>query len=266
MRKDRPTVYIITHCRNPSYHVTNLLALDSVRIGYPNFDVAVVDNGSCAPSRLALADDAETLGYQFSSTGNLTHADVIRSIVLGHSTSREPVVILDSDVRFWASCADWNIDGLFAGRLIPTFHDEVSGCIVHARLHPSHLVIPRPDELYLAINALGQEKPGLDLISPMTFLSAGKRWERHETTGLLYSALSTDAQPFDEKQLDCFDHLGLGTQIHEVAERFTQQDRDELLALHHRVRAEATALRGDWRRQEAFYQRRAVSAERRVLS
>jgi hypothetical protein len=253
---DESTVFIITQARTPFDAVPNNLALDSIRTGYPDARVVVVDASSCKPVRDSLEAESGWLDYDFVGTDAGDYSEALRLILKGHERTAAPISIVAATMRFWERCDRWSIDGLIAGRRIPAHLNE-SGDAVLSHLHYSHLIVPRPDKLNRAIRRFEVEAPDIDLFAPRTFFTGG-RWERHEVAGFLTEALEDDAQSFSDEQLDAFDNLAYGYDIKEIPDKLSASDKRELIDRYWRVRADPTELQGAWRHEQAYYAKRAV--------
>jgi hypothetical protein len=251
---DIPTAYIITFCRSEKDVPTNLLTINTIRIGYPNYRVMVVDNASPPPLQNYLRNYARD--FEFVAMPHSSHEATIRAILNRHANTTSPLVILDADVLFWDSCEEWAVDGLYAGRFVPKFKDDFSGTITHPRLHTSHLVIPRPDKLAFSIQRKESEVINLDLISPTT-VYRDEQWERFDTTGLLYGVFQEQAHEFTENELNCFDHIFCGSSLDIVAPRLGDDGR-ELMRLHEVAVENPQEVRGIWRWQQQFFDSRSL--------
>jgi hypothetical protein len=251
-----PTVFVITQARTVHDHVPNLLAIDSVRIGYPDSKVIVVDTASCKTVQEALEDGSEWLDYDFVTTDAATYSDALEQIVRSHAKSTNPIAIVSSTVRFWSRCDRWTVDGLIAGRHIPS-HINEQGDVVLSHLHHSHLLIPRPDALSREIRKLQHEAPDINLFAPHTPYTGGQ-WERYEIAGRLVEALGVKAQALTDEQLEAFDFLPYGQNFREIPDKASPLRRAELVDLYWRVRANPAELQGAWRHEQDYYEMRAI--------
>src|SRR5690349_7960271 len=133
-------VHILTWCRwLEKLHGTTLI-FRTLRVGFPNAHIRVVDNASrpdVRPTIQRLAEDcgAEHVQLEQEVRHHAFLADTLQAQAAGTA------IFLDPDLCFWEEVEHWNFDALMAGRLLPKYNCEYTGCVSHPRLHTSFLWI-----------------------------------------------------------------------------------------------------------------------------
>ena len=231
----KPTVVILTYCEHPSLAYGSLMVFETLRVGYPTFDVVVIDNGSHPDVVPLIEAAAKKANASFTATERHNFIDHYRWMICDQ-TQLNSFVLLDPDVVFWKNVEDWSFDGVMAGRLIPDI--TTGGVTSVSRLHPSHVWIPdakRLRELGVSVELRKEEN---------------KFWD---TLATIYQEHSDKCQSFTEDQLDCYDHLFYGSHFPAIEPRLKD---DDLTYNSHRQAASGNmeSLRGIWRDQERYFQ------------
>lgn len=231
----KPTVVILTYCEHPALAYGALLVFDTLRVGFPTFDVVVIDNGSHPDVVPQIKFAAEKAGAFFKPMARHNFMDHYKWWLCEQELSNS-IILIDPDVVFWGNVEDWEFDGAVAGRLIPDL--TTGGVTSLARLHPSHIWVPDVQRL----RSLG--------ISVELRQEDGKFWDNLAT---IYQDHPTECQAFTEQQLDCYDHLFYGSHFPAIEPRLKD---DDLTYKSHRDAAagEISNLRGIWRDQEKYFQ------------
>ena len=251
-------VFILTYCRVPELLYGTTLIFETLRVGFPHAEVTVVDNNSIAAVRPLIRELAEQHAcayHQLNAHEATSHANFIRRTVLGPLSGT--VIFLDPDLIFWQSCEDWAWDKLIAGRLIPKFRDEYSGCITMPRLHTSFLWIEDVGRLRLRIQTIKSQFFDFSPFSPYAFTD-GTDWYRFDTGASLYAAIREDAYCFGARELNAYDHLFVGSHLDMVLDKLAADDRAALLRSHELARQDYKQLKGMWRAQDEFFRQRLV--------
>ena len=231
----KPTVVILTYCEHPALAYGTLMVFDTLRVGFPTFNIVVIDNGSHPDVVPQIKAAAERAGASFTPTERHDFIEHYRWM-LCEQDQLESFVLLDPDVVFWNNVEDWTFDGAVAGRLIPDL--TTGGVTSMARLHPSHVWVPSAKRL----RALG--------VSVELRKDDGKFWD---TLATIYQDHPAECQPFSESQLDCYDHLFYGSHFPAIEPRL--QDDDLTYSSHRKAAAgDIQSLRGIWRDQERYFQ------------
>jgi len=256
---DLPEVFLLTYCQDPEKLYGTLLFEKTLRVGFPNARVTIIDNASLPQVRPEIRAAAMRVeAYRFFQIEN----EIGHSSFVGETVARTPagpVVILDPDVAFWESVEGWSFGGLMAGRLIPELDDPFSRCVTAPRLHTSFLWIPEVADLRAAIDKVRHRRSEFSAFLPVVVPLNGS-WKRFDTGAALYAAMPDRMTPFSEWELDAYDHLFAGTHVGTVAKEIAPEIAKLWLGLAHEVRADHRALRGVWRMQEQVFRALAPSA------
>ncbi len=152
-----PKVYIVTWCRNAELLYGATLIFATLRTGFPDCEVVVVENASPPELRGPIHKAAGAAGCRVVQLEKeWAHWALIEKFVMDGD---QPTVILDSDIVLWERVSEWDFgDALMAGRFLPEFADSFSDTLTLSRLHSSHLWFPRPAELRTRIQAIRQRR------------------------------------------------------------------------------------------------------------
>ena len=241
------------------------------------------DNGSLPEAqihikRAAAASDALFLQLVPPFSPPLSHHEILRVLVMDGQrpdTLRDPLVILDGDCLFWETCEAWSVDGLLAGRLIPTrvtvqavppapmpgqHHPApaMETLILLPRLHTSFWWIPDRRALRQRILEIRTTHPSWDPFTqwmvPHPF--GEPIWYFGDTGSNLCGAIQKDCTPFAAAQLDCYDHLFAGSTPNLIAQLGAHPyPGGEWFPRVHAAaqRGDWASIRGVWREQEAYF-------------
>ena len=113
-------VHILTFCRNVELFYGTQLVFKTLRIGFPNADITVVDNASLPTARVEIKAMAQETGCRFEQIEShcIQHYEFIQNTIrkaANDTTVNGPLIFIDPDVCFWSSCEDFEFDGLMAG-------------------------------------------------------------------------------------------------------------------------------------------------------
>ena len=243
---NKTLVLILTWCKDPDALYGSLLTLKTVRIGFPNADVMVVDNGSIDVPDIRLA--AEAVGAGYMKQNEVFHWQFMRKAI---EVVHQPLVFADPDLIFWERME--MPEALIAGRLIPQFFDEYTQTLTHARLHTSLLSIPNPQKLWQMIRTEESRMWESDLLRPVMIPTNGK-WERWDTGSALYGSLGGYAFT---NELNSYDHIFCGSHLKYVADKLNPRELDEFKRIHAIAKAgDLSELRGTWKRQQQYFEDR----------
>lgn len=245
-----PTVVILTYCDHPASAYGALMVFDTLRVGYPDNRVIVIDNGSHPEVLPKIKASATAAGCTFIEQPRFDFVHHFAWWLLEQDDARS-LVLLDPDVVFWKKMDLPASPGLMSGRLIPQF--KRNGVVSLPRLHPSHLYIQDVQALREAVakiptwgfNPIGQVSAAID----GTLFS----WD---TCAPLYQAFSSECVTFNNKQLDCYDHLFYGSHLHKL--KSLPPDSVPIAAHAAAKTGNVEALRGIWRDQDEFFTRMAA--------
>ena len=236
-------IVIPTWCNDLEALYGSTLTFKTVRVGFAD-EVLVIDNGSIPEAQAAIRAAAEAIGARFiAEPVAVPHWALLRQIL---TTFDCPLVICDPDLMFWERMSF--PDALWAGRLIPGFYDEYTGCLTLPRLHTGLWRVPRPKVLMRVIEALEQRYWEANMLRPVML----PRWVRYDTGAVLYAEIGGLA--FTESQLDCYDHLFAGSHLKHVYPAFAAEDGRLMVEWHAKAKSgDIESLRGIWRQQEQYF-------------
>lgn len=237
-------VFCITYCRRPELYYGTSLIFQTIRAGFPDAEIVVIDNASAygveETRRLAESVGAIFVHYEKERR----HQDILADIVIGADV---PTAVVDPDIVFWDRADEST--AMLEGRLIPCFLDPYTGCHTHERLHTSFLKF-RP-ELREAIREVRAQRFDWEPFSPTMLEMDG--WHRWDTMASLYASLKHIAKPFSESDLNKYDHLFCGSHIDLVSDKLNEWG-DKFRAMHESARVgDLEALRGIWKLQDTFF-------------
>jgi hypothetical protein len=92
---------------------------------------------------------------------------------------------------------------------------------------------------------------------PVMFKAEGI-WQRFDTGGTLYAALSEQMYAFTEKELQAYDHLFCGTHFKRVASKLNPYYAFMFIGLHKAVQQDHTKLKDAWKMQDDYFNSLAV--------
>ena len=255
-------VFILTWCSSEDSFYGNSMVFPSLRVGFPDADIAVVDNNSSVGAS-RIKELALSKGAKFVQLDKrISHEEFVENAFLSSSDSEEPVIFLDPDVVFWKSM-EFKFDKAIEGRFIPEFRCPMSGAVCRPRLHTSLLGISNPKKLNETIEGIRSEVIDYHPFYPWSSRDYSGTWIRWDATASLYSSLFPDIRKFDNDQLDSYDHIFCGTHTDEYKNRLEPDIRSRLSEVHNVVKnGETENLRGLWREQEEMFQSRVPTVTR----
>ncbi|MCM0083272.1 hypothetical protein L4X63_16930 [Geomonas sp. Red32] len=247
-------VFTMTCSTTPDGIYGNMLALRTLRTGFPTANITVTDNASCWEARHLFGEMCSRYGYTFRTIDiRIRHHEFIEDVV---ATTTGPLAIVDPDCVFWEDCeplvkAEPGV--LLRGRLFPALEiirPNILRKIVVPRLHTSFLAIPDAQKLYVTLAATGTpaiwQQHLLRITGPDTNVL-------QDTGARVYELLGTQAQPFREAELDRYDHYINGTTGGPVALTTYPDVWDCTADYQH--------LKGAWKIQEESFSSYQVSEE-----
>ena len=93
------TVFVITFCRNSKLLYGTTLFFRTIRVGFPNADIIVYDNGSVPDIVPQIEELSQLIGAVFRS-GSETQPHW-RLLELIFTMAKGPVAVVDPDTLFW---------------------------------------------------------------------------------------------------------------------------------------------------------------------
>lgn len=256
-------IYCITYCQDEANLYGTTLTFKTLRTGFPNANVHVIDNGSLLSVRPAIHRHVVDVGATWTSLPvEVGHWQIIQSLIM-EAQSAEPIVFIDPDLVFWSDVSTWMFpeETLIAGREIPSFHDPYTKAYTHRRLHTSFLWVPRPHALQQEVISLRKQYFEWDPFKPV-MLHQNDRWERLDTMGALYHALPVaKTKKFTTAQLESYDHLFAGTIHNVVSSNIPPEFRRRFDDTHRAaLKGALNELKGIWKEQDRFFASFAESA------
>ena len=253
---NRPHVYMLTWCSHIDLLLGSTLTFGTLRDGFPNSLLYVVDSASVPPARAEIKKLSGTVNAKFVQLDSqLQLGAFIEGVLRKQGTGC--AVFVDPDVCFWQPVEDWEFQGLAAGRYVPLHECEYMRCLSAPRLHTSLFWIPDVAKLLAEIRQVrGYFQPFMSL---MTCVDG--RWRHFDTAAGLYSANPDKMQAFEEKHFEAFDHLFAGTYSDKVLDKLGPGSRARYEQLYCNVRQDYRLLKGAWRQQSKYFEDRAKLAQ-----
>jgi hypothetical protein len=256
----RVQVFVLTYCRKIELLYGSELIFRTLRVGFPNAGVSIVDNASLPEARsriaaLARENDCEFQQIEEPAVGH--HRFLEETLASVAKSGTGPLVFLDPDICLWEICEDLEFEGLIAGKMVEAHEDPFMQCVVMARLHTSFLWIPHPPSLQGEIGRI--RKPHFDFHPFQPFsVKLGDAWIRYDTGASLFAALGERASGFEEPHLDRYDHIFCGTHIDLHEPTWDSEMREFMLRVHRDAReGNLESLRGIWREQRRVFKKSA---------
>ena len=253
------TAFILTFCRERELFYGTSLIFRTLRTAFPHATVVVIDNGSIPevrPEIESLAQENDCMFAQIPAPGVAHHEfieDVVRAMAADGRASG-PVVFLDPDLCFWASCEDFEFAGLLAGKLIRPFVWRPERILDMPRIHTSFMWIPDAVRLWGTITEIRSEDSDFRPFMPYSVKIAG-RWCRYDTGASLYAVLGHRVSPFTEEHLNRYDHIFCGCHVDWISPQADAGWRELLTTTHARARdGDLDGLRGIWKWQDKVFE------------
>lgn len=245
-------VYILTWCPQPSSLFGNTLVFQTLRTGFPNAEVHVTDNASLPEVRETVRNAATAVGGAFEQY----EREVARHSYIEHVLNRQQsgaAILLEPDVCFWDEIETWSFDAILAGRLLPRYQCEFSGCVTQPRLHPSLLWIPDVRRFRAAVEQLRSRYYEFHPFRPVMLPWNGV-WQRFDVGAALLAAMPQSVHAFQERELNTYDHLFCGTDLSFASGRQPAAQSRMFEQIHRTVQSDYRAMKGAWRLQEDYFQ------------
>ena len=255
--RETPKVYIVTWCRSEALLYGSTLTFQTLRVGFPDAEVTVIDNASAPEVRAPIHAAARAAGCEVLQLEETQHHwSLIEGLVLGEN---RPTVLLDPDIALWEKVSDWDFgDALMAGRYLPEFADPYSDTLTLPRLHTSHLWFPRPAELKARIASILARRFEAGSLFQPRMMAPG--WWRWDTAAALFHALGGEASRFSKAQLDAYDHLFCGSHLDLVVHNLGAWGA-LMSDSHQRAQTDLVSIKGIWRQQQQFFESRPWSGQ-----
>lgn len=251
----RPLVVILTYCRKPENLYGSLLTFKTLRTGFPDADVLVVDNVSHPSAIGPIQEAARSVSAEFLQLDKeLIHHDFIRQTLAIEAPKNRPLVFADPDLLFWEKINIPEGDYDVAGRKLPAFQDPYSGTYTEWRLHTSLLLIPSPARLLHRINEIELLCFEMDTLRPIMFPEKNAL-RRFDTFGVFCNMAAEYCHAFSERELDRYDHIFCGSDVKQVSAKLDKMGEmgTALFESHQKAKSDYTQLKGIWRQQEQWF-------------
>lgn len=251
-------VFILTFCRNIELFYGTELIFKTLRVGFPNAKITVIDNASIPEARdkiESLAKKNECLFEQIPGPGIQHHDYIQRTIrnTANDKTVNGPLVFLDPDICLWECCEDFSFDALMAGRLFSRFYDYITKTITMPRPHTSFLWIPDAGKLWDEILKIQVNRFDFEPFTPFSFNMDGK-WYRYDTGASLFTAIPQKISDFTEVHKNCYDHLFAGSHLDWLYHLYDAECQKMFSRIHENAKAgNLQALKGIWKVQEEIF-------------
>lgn len=250
-------VHILASCRNLELLKATLLVFETLRVGFPTWEVKVWMNSLEGNARYEVMKRCTQVGAEWIDTHTVHHVWIEKLV----HHEQQPIVLCDTDMIFWKSVEDFEIRSHMAGKLIPSFQNEYSRCWDMARLHTC-LMFLSPRRVLGEVTAYNAGYLNHFCLPPANLFYPQRvpAWPLHsvfyDTLALMYAA--TGGQAFTDEQKDCFDHLGFGTIEDMVLPQLT--DGQQLKRNREAVYANPALAKGAWRAEEEYYKKYGAAA------
>ena len=243
-------VFIQTYCAAPELAYGALLAFKTIRVGFPNAEIHVFDNGSIADVASQVEHECKKIGAKFTACKRDDFSKFYSKII---ESEHGRVFIVDPDVIFWSSVEKMDTDSVIAGRLIPKLRRN--GVSSVARLHPSMLFIPCVENLRGEIAARYINK--MNYIGQYSAHVDGEKLF-FDTLSPVYQMMPELCHAFTDDELNCYDHLFYGSHLPVISPGI---DDGGMTVNHHKSAAVGnySALKGIWKVQQKEFERESVN-------
>lgn len=253
-------VFILTFCRNLDLFYGTELIFKSLRVGFPNAKVYVVDNASLPEAQMQI----ETLcrenecEFKILQEPGLQHDVFIEKTIRAQATDQSnnrQVVFLDPDICLWRSCEDFGFDGIMAGKKFNKFKDYITNTITMPRIHTSFLWIKDAKALWKEILRIKAKRFDFLPFQPFSFRMDGS-WYRYDTGAGLYATMYDKCSFFSKEHFDCYDHLYAGSHLDWIFHFYDNECQEMLNRTHTLAKTNnIAALKGIWRQQDKIFQK-----------
>ena len=253
-------VFILTYCRNEELFYGTELIFKTLRVGFPNAKVTVVDNASFPTVRgqIELLAKKNDCAFRPIPGRGVWHHDFLESTlrdVATGGTDQGALVFLDPDICLWESCEDFGFDGLIAGVLVSKHQTKAD--ITMPRLHTSFLWIPHAASLWDEVRKIRIRHFDFNPFASVSF-RMDDTWYRFDTGASLFAAIPDRISYFDEQHLKRYDHLVSGSHLNCLLPVLHEEFSQLLIQIHAWARdGNLEALRGIRRRQLDVWRRSA---------
>jgi hypothetical protein len=251
-------VFILTFCCDLKAFYGASLIFKTLRVGFPNARVKVVDNNSLPEAQdqiEILCRDNECEFKKLAGPG-IHHYEFIDSTIYEQAkapSSDGPIVFLDPDICLWQSIENFSFDGLIAGKKIGKFYDFITNTITMPRIHTSFLWVNNARTLFQEILRIKAKRFDFSPFRSFSFKMADT-WYRYDTGANLYAALPGRHSFFSESHFEYYDHIFAGSHLDWIFNFYNDECKEMMTRTHNWAKTKnITALKGIWREQEKIF-------------
>ena len=253
-------VFILATCRKPELMQGMMMVFDTVRVGFPDAQIEVGWNyrESTKESWEPLCrrcNDVKARVFPFIAQDGFAHPEWIAHVM---NTVDGKYAIIDTDMVFYANCENFGFDTSvhIAGVWVPKFYCPFVQAITMPRVHTSFVLVPDGAHLRKAIdNVVELDTPMsvMRLMKPFVYVHDGKRYFQDTMGGL---SQVVGCGHFEQRHLDCYDHLHNGTIIDQVADK--HPNGGQLQERVQRAYAQPESIKDSWPGYARYYEERRV--------
>jgi hypothetical protein len=251
-------VFILTFCHDLEAFYGTSLIFKTLRVGFPNARVCVVDNNSLPEAQDQIANLCRENECEFKTMPEpgIHHHEFIDATLREQgiaSSCDGPVVFLDPDMCLWQSCEDFSFDGLIAGKKLSKFHDFITNTVTMPRLHTSFLWVKDARRLLREILRIKARR--FDFLPFQSFsFKMDDTWYRYDTGASLYAALPGRHSFFSESHFGYYDHLYAGSHLDWIFQFYDDECREMMKRTHNWAKTNnISAIKGIWREQNKIF-------------
>jgi hypothetical protein len=263
---DPVQVYILTFCRKAELFYGTELIFRTLRVGFPNAHVTVVDNASLPEMREKIQSLAieSACNFRQISGRSVAHHDFLEQTIREVATrGNQPatVVFLDPDLCFWQSCEDFQFDSLIAGKGVSRWYDKLN-TVTMPRIHTSFLWIPDVAKLWEAIRRIRFYYFDFQPFLSFSFNMDGV-WYRYDTGAGLVNAMPDKVSCFAEEHMERYDHIFAGSHMDWLLPIIGGEHKEMMFQIHQWAKeGNLQALKGIRHRQDEVWEKAGYSQER----
>jgi hypothetical protein len=216
-------VYSLLFCRQDKDLPTSLLFFSSLKVGFPNYEIVLVDNANPPKYKNIFKKKAQELGLKVQNLSNeISHERFVSSLIYRKT---DPFYVIDPDTMYFESM-EKQFDSPFAGRYIPKFQWKIEWyyktTYALPKLHSCCMYI---DPNYYK-KLLGDVNIDNLMVNPKCFDSLGNTWWKNkilksdlpvyscDIMSEFYNHFPTYCHPFSEEENNKFLHMMCGSHFH----------------------------------------------------
>lgn len=214
------------------------LCFDTLRVGFPTAKITVYDNNNSTENNAYIREKCNRVGaeYVFFWT-KVHHAAWIKGTI---ENTEGKLCIIDADTLWWSNVEGFDFPTTLAGYYQPYRYCEFAQSSAVQRLHTHFMWIKDCKALReSAVYNYQHEYSPCDPYMPAVVYSNGKPIF-YDTCAVLYHMIGGSS--FDEKHLDCYDHINSASLYNTLVARI--HGKDDLKAIHEMAKTDPSKLKG----------------------